>query len=164
MAKKAVKSKISKPKAEEPAPKRAVGRPSSYKPEYGPRIIEMAKDGVGPAGYASEFGVDKATLYKWAAAHEEFGIALSRAKTEEQAWWEDVSRRGIFADKFNALIWKTTMAAKFRDDYNAPVQTEISGPKGGPVQIEASAIDPRKMTAEERAALKLVMQALKGGE
>jgi hypothetical protein len=142
--------------------KRPVGRPSSYKPEYCIRIVEMAKEGVGPAGYASKFEVDKATLYKWADTHEEFRIALSRAKTEEQHWWENAGRTGIFADKFNALVWHKSMAAKFRDDYTERSTTELVGKGGGPVQVETSMIDPRNMTPEQREALKVVMLALKG--
>jgi len=140
-----------------------VGRPTSYRPEYCDRVVKLAKDGHGPAGYASDFGVDKATLYKWADAHPEFSTALSQAKTEEQAWWETAGRDGMKIKGFNALVWHKSMAAKFRDDYTEKVTTEISGPKGGPVQVEASTIDPRNMTPEQRAALKLVMQTLKEG-
>lgn len=152
-----------KAKAKPPA-KRPVGRPSKYKPEFCQRVIEMAKEGIGPAGYASEFEVAKQSLWDWAAQHPEFSDALSQAKTLEQAWWENAGRVGMMIKGFNALVWHKTMAAKFRDDYTEKVTTEISGPKGGPVQVETSPVDPRNMTPEQREALKVVMLALKEGK
>jgi hypothetical protein len=142
--------------------KRPVGRPSKYRPEFCEQVLEMAAEGKGPAGYAVKFEVDKASLYDWAAAHPDFSIALSRAKTIEQSWWENAGRTGIFADKFNALVWHKSMAAKFRDDYTERSTTELVGKGGGPVQVETSMIDPRNMTPEQREALKVVMLALKG--
>jgi hypothetical protein len=146
------------------AEKRPVGRPSKYKPEYCDQVIEMAKEGIGPAGYAAKFEIAKQSLWDWAEQHPEFSDALSQAKTLEQAWWEKQGRDGLMIKGFNALVWHKSMAAKFRDDYTEKVTTEISGPKGGPVQVEASTIDPRNMTPEQRAALKLVMQTLKEGK
>jgi hypothetical protein len=142
--------------------KRPVGRPSKYRPEFCDQVLEMAAEGKGPAGYAVKFEVDKASLYDWAAAHPDFSIALSRAKTIEQEWWEEKGRTGIFADKFAALVWHKSMAAKFRDDYTERSTTELVGKGGGPVQVETSMIDPRNMTPEQREALKVVMLALKG--
>ena len=143
--------------------KRPVGRPSMYKPEYCDEVIEMAKKGVGLAGYASRFGVAKSALYGWANIHPEFMNALVRAKTEEQEWWENKGREGMLIKGFNAVVWHKTMVAKFRDDYTEKITTEIVGKDGGPVQIESSTIDPRNMTQEQREALKIVMLALKEG-
>lgn len=143
--------------------KRPVGRPSKYRPEYCDEVIEMAKEGVGLAGYASKFEVAKSNLYDWANVHPEFSIALARAKAEEQAWWEKMGRQGMLIKGFNAVVWHKTMVAKFRDDYTEKITTEIVGKDGGPVQIESSTIDPRNMTQEQREALKIVMMALKEG-
>lgn len=142
--------------------KRPVGRPSKYKPEYCERVVEMArKEGAGPAEYAAEFDVDRTTLYDWAAAHEDFSTALSRAKINEQAWWERAGRTGMYLDKFNALVWKTSVQARFRDDYTERTQTEVSGRGGGPVKIEAKTISTKNMTPEQRAALREILTAAK---
>jgi hypothetical protein len=48
----------------EDKPKRPIGRPSKYKPEYCERVVALAKDGCGWADYAAEFEVDRATLFR----------------------------------------------------------------------------------------------------
>lgn len=150
-------------KEEQPVVKRPAHRPTSYKPEYCERVIEMSKEGHGPAAYSAEFNIDRTTLYDWAAAHPEFSTALSRAKQFEQLWWENAGRQGMFADKFNALVWKTTMQARFRDDYTEKKITEISGVDGNPIQMQSQVIDARVLDEEQRAALKQALIAVKGG-
>lgn len=148
--------------SEEKPVKRPVGRPSKYKPEYCDRIVEMAKEtGAGPAEYASEFDIDRTTLYDWAAAHEDFSTALSRAKVHEQAWWERAGRKGMYLEKFNALVWKTSVQARFRQDYTERTQTELSGPNGAPVQVESKTLDARALAPEQREALKEILLAAK---
>ena len=150
-------------KKAESAPKRPVGRPSKYKPEYCERIVEMARQtGAGPAEYAAEFDVDRVTMYDWAKAHPEFSTALSRAKVQEQAWWERAGRSGMVAERFNALVWKTSVQARFRDDYTERTQTEVSGRNGGPVQVEAKTVNTKDMTPEQREALRALLLAAKG--
>ena len=141
--------------------KKPMGRPTKYRPEYCDQVIAMGKEGIGLAGYASEFGVDKASLYDWAERHPDFSIALSRAKTEEQAWWEQAGRDGMKIKGFNAVVWHKTMVAKFRDDYTEKITAEVFGKDGGPIKVETSTVDPRGMTPEQREALKVVMLALK---
>lgn len=140
-----------------PAPVKApapVGRPSTYDPAYCERVIEMGRDGEGPAAYSAEFGIDRATLYKWAETYPEFRTALSRAKQLEQVWWERAGRQGMQAKTFNALVWKTSMQARFREDYTERKSTEISGPGGEPVQIQSQVVDARVLTEEQRAVLR----------
>lgn len=141
--------------------KRPVGRPSKYKPEYCERVIELADQGAGPAEYAVDFGVDRVSLYDWAAAHEEFSTALSRAKIHEQAWWEREGRSGMRADKFNALVWKTSMQARFRDDYTERKETQLTGANGGAVQVETKTVDTDALSADQRNALRELILAAK---
>lgn len=156
------KDPVKKQAVELVAEKRPAHRPSTYKPEYCERIIEMAKEGHGPASYAAEFNIDRATLYKWADTYEDFRTALSRAKQFEQLWWENAGRQGMFAEKFNALVWKTSMQARFRDDYTEKKVSEISGPNGSPIQIQSQVIDARDLDEDQRAALKQALLAIKG--
>lgn len=140
--------------------KRPVGRPSKYKPEYCERVIELAKEGCGWADYAAEFEIDRPTLYDWRDQHEEFSTALSRAKVLEQQWWERAGRTGMMADKFNALVWKTSMQARFRDDYTERKVTEVSGPDGGAIKTESvTKIDTRELDENQREALKAALMA-----
>ena len=115
-----------------PEPKRPVGRPSTYKPEYCDEVIELGRQGKSPAQIAANLDVARTTLIQWADEHPEFMTALTRAKTFEQAFWEDEGFKGMKADKFNATVWTKSMQARFRDDYTERQETKHSGA----VQIE----------------------------
>jgi transposase len=84
------------------------------------------------------------------------------AKAMEQDWWETKGAEGMAADKFNALVWKTSMQARFREDYTEKRINEHSGPGGGPIQQETRTVDASALTAEERAAMRALMLAAKG--
>jgi hypothetical protein len=114
-------------------------RPSPYKPEYCERVIELGKQGNSPAQIASELGFSKAVLWVWAKKHPEFGAAMERAKTEEQAWWEKEGRVGMRMGSggFNGLVWKVAMQARFKDDYTE--RKEFNG--GVPFQLIISTKD-----------------------
>lgn len=149
--------------ATEQAPqKRKIGRPSKYKPEFCDKVLELALEGGGWADYAAEFNIDRKTLYDWAAAHPEFSSALSRAKVLEQCWWQDAGREGMGADKFNALVWKTSVQARFREDYTERKVQEVTGKDGGAVQIESKTIDTSGLTTEELIAFRNLLVKVKG--
>jgi hypothetical protein len=66
--------------------------------------------------------------------------------------------------QFNALVWKVSMQARFREDYTERKVQEVSGPNGGPVQSvveQRTAIDATKLTPEQRDALREVLMAAK---
>ena len=115
------------------------GRPSSYKPEYCEQVIELGSKGMSPVQIAVELGVPRTTMLSWADVHEEFSTALTRAKEHEQAWWERQGMVGMVGDKFNAAVWKTSMQARFREDYTET--RRITGEDGGAVQIEVKPSD-----------------------
>ena len=141
--------------------KRPVGRPSKYKPEYCEAIIEMAKQGKGWANYAATFEIDRATLYDWAAAHEEFSTALTRAKVLEQQWWEDQARENLRSREFNANLWIKSAQARFREDYTERKETAVTGANGGPVQVQSQVVDAKTLTPEQRDALRTILMAAK---
>ena len=61
----------------------------------------------------------------------------------------------MVADKFNALVWKTSVQARFRDDYTERKVTELSGPDGGAIKTESVvAFDAKDLGAEERDVIK----------
>ena len=68
----------------------------------------------------------------------------------------------MFAEKFNALVWKTSVQARFRGDYTERMQTELTGKDGGPVKVEAKTIDTKQMTPEQREAFRQFLMAAKG--
>jgi len=122
------------------------GRPSLYKPEYCETVVELGKQGKSPAQIAARLGVDRVSLYDWASAHPEFSTALTRAKVEEQNWWEDVGQSALTADKFQASVWAKSMQARFREDYTERRENEHFGKGGGPIKGETTIV-----TGVERA-------------
>lgn len=137
--------------------KRPVGRPSLYRPEYCEQVIELGREGHSFTAIAALLDVDKATMLGWVSTHAEFSTALTRAKQLEQLWWEEVGRRSLFADKFQSVVWKTSMAARFRDDYTE--RKEMTGANGGPIQLQAVTLPIEDMEDDEVDQIEAVLTA-----
>jgi hypothetical protein len=103
-----------------------VGRPLSYSPELCERAVALGIQGKHQAAIARAFNVDKSTLIKWARDYEEFSIALSRARTYSQAWWEDDVQRNRKAKHYQANAVRMIVAGQFKEDY-AERPATISG-------------------------------------
>lgn len=116
------------------------GRPTKYNPDYCEQVIQLGKQGKSRVQIACELDVDPKSLRDWADAHPEFSLALTRAKAEEQNWWENTGQTALFADKFNSAVWAKSMSARFRDDYTEKVQQELSG--SVVTKIERVIVDP----------------------
>jgi len=56
------------------------------------------------------------------------------------------------------------MKNRFREDWRDVRQTEVTGEKGGPVQVEAIAIDSRALSAEQREAFRQALLAAKAAK
>jgi hypothetical protein len=111
---------------------------------------------------AADLEVDKASLYDWAAAHEEFSTALRAAKTYEQAWFEREARSNMKNRDFNANLWYRSAASRFREDYTERKETQLTGANGGAVQVETkSKIDVKALDPDQREALKNLLLAAK---
>jgi hypothetical protein len=109
------------------------GRPTSYKPEYCETVIELGKQGKSVAQMCAHFDISRQTINNWASDHPEFLEAFTRAKTHMQAVLEAMAFDGLKNREFNANLWKTTMQARFREDYTE--RKEVSGPDGGPIEV-----------------------------
>lgn len=121
----------------------SIGRPSLYDPAFCERVIEMGSKGYSLAQMAGCFGVTRQTMWNWEKEHPAFFDALSRAKELSLGWWEEAIRRGVFMGKeFNGGAWAIAMAGRFPGEHYGKNRTEISGPDGGPIQVEAS---PRRV-------------------
>lgn len=139
--------------------KRPVGRPTKYKPEYCERVIALGKEGYSYAEIAADLEVDKASLFDWARAHEDFSTALRAAKTYEQAWFEREARSNMKNRDFNANLWYRSAASRFRDDYTE--RKELTGANGGAVQVETKNVDTDALSADQRNALRELILAAK---
>lgn len=111
-----------------------MARPSTYQPEYCERVVEAGRQGKSVAWMASEFDVNKDTIYEWAKVHPEFSDALTRARAHAQRWWEDKGQDGMVAPGFNGSVWSRSMAARFPDDWREQKGVELTGKDGGPLE------------------------------
>lgn len=127
------------------------GRPTSYKPEYCDRVIEMGDQGYSVVEMAAELNVARSTLEnEWPEKNEAFSVALTHARQKSQAWWERQGREnvvmGVGKGTFNASMWSRSMAARFPKDWRESKDVALTGKDGGPMQIEAierHVIDPK---------------------
>lgn len=104
---------------------------------------------------AAAFNVDRATLYKWAADYPDFSTALARAKAYEQEWWENTGQKKLGAKHFQAQVWRTSMSARFKDDYtearNVDVTVSLEGIVSALQQREAPKVVEGQATLKDDA-------------
>jgi hypothetical protein len=136
------------------------GRPSKYKPEYVEQARKLCKLGATDIEIADFFEVEVRTIYRWKGEHEEFCQALKIAKTEADERVErslfarangyehdEVDIRVVGGEIVQTPIRKyyppDTTAAIFwlknrrPDDWRDKIDQTLSGPDGGPVQIQS---------------------------
>lgn len=76
---------------------------------------------------ASQLGVVRETVYEWERVHPEFSDALTRARQNCQAWWEDQGQTGMVTPGFNAAVWTKNVSARFKDDWGDSKKVELAG-------------------------------------
>lgn len=103
------------------------GRPTKYKPEYCEQVVALGKEGKSLVQMCAAFDIARSTIDQWAEDNPEFSEALARAKVYAQDWWEEVGQKALWADKFNAPVWKKSMEARFRDDYTERKELDHNG-------------------------------------
>lgn len=127
------------------------GRPSKYDPAFCDQLAEHMAQGLSIASFAAEIDVSRSTINQWAADYPEFSEALSRAKAKAAAAWE---RRAIrLADEGGSSAQSTMIIFGLRnmgeEDWREKVQTEHSGPNGGPINVRSA----RDLTDDELAKI-----------
>jgi len=70
------------------------GRPSLYDPMYCDMVVDHMQDGASITSFAAEIDVCRDTITEWCKVHEEFSLAVKRAKAKCAAWWEARGRDG----------------------------------------------------------------------
>jgi len=111
----------------------------------------------------------RSTVSRWAAARPDFAEQCARAREAladfeldrlkriaEECTEENVNSTRV---KLNHYQWRLMKIAPRR--YGDRVQTEITGPNGGPMQVQALTIDARALQPEHREALKQALLAAK---
>lgn len=103
--------------------KHAGGAPPKYKKEYCELVRDLGKDGKSITQIAVFIGVVKQTVYNWEKEYPEFLDALTRARENAQAWYEDIGQRGLIMGKdFNASTWAKQVSCRFPKDYTEKIK------------------------------------------
>lgn len=119
----------------------AGGRPTDYKEEYCSDVIEFGKQGFSRVQMAAELEIAKSTIQEWERVHSEFSVAMTRAMTLSQAWWEKKGQECLVMPagaSFQASAWSRSMAARFPDDWREKSSHELTGANGEPIKSECT--------------------------
>jgi hypothetical protein len=143
---------------------KSVGRPTIYSKEIGNLIFEAMSDGSDLVSVCKLEGMPhRTTVYVWMDKYPEFKDMIGKGRIgladfmanqihviAQTAKPENSSADSI---KLQAYKWLTS---KIRPRvYGDKVQTEVSGPDGGP--IEATVLDASSLSPEARAALRAAL-------
>jgi len=151
--------------AKAPVKKNPVGRPSKYKPEYCEMIVKLATEGKGWVSWALACGIDRTTMFDWAENHPDFSTALKEAKLREQEWWEEKGKSCMEAKNFQSAVWRTSMQARFREDYTERKVQEVTGKDGGAIRHEHKAsLDLSALDEAQRDKLRELLTLAKKGQ
>lgn len=115
----------------------SAGRPSTYDPAYCERVVEFLKDGFSLAAFAGEIGVARSTVYEWAKEHPEFSDAVKTAQAGAVLAWEKRLKAASTGGNGNPTAIIFGLKNRAADEWRDVKATEISGPDGGPMQVEA---------------------------
>lgn len=89
------------------------GRPTDYRPEYCKIVQDLIEEGASMAEIAYELRVARATLYRWANAHKEFGDTIKDSKEFSEGWWMKQGRLNLQNKDFSSTLWYMNMKNRF---------------------------------------------------
>jgi hypothetical protein len=137
-------------KAEMPATtSKAVGRPTTYHPDYCEQLIDHQSNGLSFESFAGVVGTCKQTIYTWTEKHPEFLDARKRAAEKCRLWWEKQGIEGLYnttdydqdgnplrSKSINATLWIFNMKNRFREEFSDRQQHEHTGQDGKPIELK----------------------------
>ncbi len=104
--------------------RQGAGRPTLYRPEMCEQVIAWGREGRSRTWMAAELGIDRSTIDAWGDKHDEFSLALTRAKALEQQFWENLAHSNITNREFQSSVWSRSMAARFPDEWRESTKQE----------------------------------------
>lgn len=105
-----------------------MARPTKYKKDMLPVLIECGKQGMGVVEMCAEIGISRETFNEWRKSNKAFSDTVKEALAYSQAWWEKLGRDGSMGEKqINATTWIFNMKNRFRDDWRDKQEVEQSG-------------------------------------
>jgi hypothetical protein len=143
-----------------------LGRPTSYRPELCKRVVTLMGEGRSLEGCAVILGVHPDSLYEWQHRHPEFSEAVRAGRSAATTFWEerllDVAQGG--SGNAQAIQWALRNRSRAASGWDhAHRRIEVTGPDAGAVQIDATIIDARSMSPEQRDNFRQLLIASKSG-
>lgn len=145
-------------------PKRKVGRPTKYEPNWMlERIIEVGRLGGSKDKMASLIGVHIDTMYEWAKEHPEFSEALKIATQLSKVWWENAGQGAMLGmvEGYRDTTWIFNMKNRFPETYRDVKVTELNNTGGPLIDARSITINARELDENTRAQLRAAIQAVK---
>jgi hypothetical protein len=154
------------------------GRPSTYTPEIGEKILALMSEGMTVTEACDALGLYRATVYRW-AEREPFASILARAKAAlaEHSFTQAASiPRELYARVLagEPVDGATVAAARLYSDsqkwyaerlnpmaygQQSKQSIELTGKGGGPIQTANLVIDSRALSPDARDALRAALEA-----
>jgi hypothetical protein len=156
-----------------PPPKRKVGAPSTYSEKMVDQICEWLSEGKSLLAFCEQEGTpDYHTVRDWRRARPEFDARYMRAKDEGlDAYAENLIKRSVDvpAELANARKleidtgkWYLSKIAHRRYGDRLDVKTELTGPNGGPLQLDIQAVllSPESLARLDEAEVAVLRSAI----
>jgi hypothetical protein len=122
--------------------------------------------GLSAEAAAASIGISARSLFYWQQQHPEFLQAIQEGRQKGLLWWENIARGMAMGKPGNTQIVTLGLRNRSRAAHgwnNDTLKVEHSG-LDGPVPVEATYIDARSMSREERAALRTFLEQRLGYE
>lgn len=84
------------------------GRPTTYDPTLGERIVAIMSEGLSLAAAAAECDVHRARVYDWEKQHPDFAELVALARVKRQAFLE----RRLLKAEIGAIVTSSIFALK----------------------------------------------------
>lgn len=84
------------------------GRPTTYDPALGERIVAIMSEGLSLAAAAAECDVHRARVYDWEKQHPDFAELVALARVKRQAFLE----RRLLGAEIGAIVTSSIFALK----------------------------------------------------
>lgn len=103
------------------------GRPSLYDEAYCEGIVAHCASGASITSYAAEIGVCRDTITEWASKHDDFSLAVKRAKAAAAAWYDEKARGIVGGESGNATLCIFGLKNFAPDDFRDVQEQKHSG-------------------------------------
>lgn len=147
-----------------------LGRPSEFTAEVEKAILDALAAGASIRSACGAAGIGTTTFYRWLSQAEgadapehfrAFRDASTRARSQARVAYAAVIRRAANEGDWRAAAWFLERSEP--EEWAQRQKLEHSGPAGGPIRTEdTGAIDPSKLSRQQRAALREILDAQGG--